>query len=671
MHQLTLTALRTTGLAAALVGLASAQGADNCGNAQPIAGTGSFSVNNVGANTDGPSACGSFGRDVWFSWTAPSTDNFTFSTCPGASFDTVLAAYSGSCGSLALISCNDDTCGLQSTIGISAMGGTSYLIRAGGFSGASGTATMEVSMGGSGGPGCMNPAVGPDVIVGVIPDIQNWGSTSGMGSYSLATTSCNTGDAELLWISNNTQHPVIGQNIYRLENGRFEQLGMSWLKHGFFALQGTACCSCSPAPNGSTLGVGCSDPYGAGLNGSQGGLGPKSQVNAFTGAFSYPFTAQGQSGDVIYKRIQVLNDDLNPSLHPTAQFFGEAQYITPDDAAAGNGFNNVSWVGLNRTGGTSSGAFTLSIGGATNREEPAIQAWAANEATVSLTEVNVPNEGQFVAGSNVIDNGDGTWRYEYAIFNNNSHFSGQSFTVPIGTGVAISDVGMSFPMYHSGEPYTNASWTSSVNAGDVTWATEPFAMNQNANALRWGTTYSFWFTATSAPETKAGTLGLFRPGNPGLQMVATAGPADNMSGGATVQNYCTANPNSTGLTSKILASNVDLMTRTMQLDAFDMPQGSFGFFITSNTQAFVMNAGGGAGNLCIGGSIGRGVGGSILSSGTTGSFTAMASLDSLPTPTGTTSVMPGETRYFQGWHRDSLIGIATSNFTDGVRITFP
>jgi hypothetical protein len=43
----------------------------------------------------------------------------------------------------------------------------------------------------------------------------------------------------------------------------------------------------------------------------------------------------------------------------------------------------------------------------------------------------------------------------------------------------------------------------------------------------------------------------------------------------------------------------------------------------------------------------------------------------VPTPTGTTSVMAGETRYFQAWHRDAIIGIATSNFSDGVRVVFP
>ncbi len=517
---------------------------------------------------------------------------------------------------------------------------------------------------------CSNPQPGPDVIVGGIPNISNYGALGGMAAYSLGTTSCNTGTQELLWIANNTNHPVIGQNIFRLENGRFEQIGMSWLKHGFTALQQNLCCNCQSSGTGSRLGVGCSDPYGSSLNGSQGGLGPKSQVNAFTGAFSYPYMAQGQQGDRIYKRIQVLNDDVDPSLHPNAQYFGESQYIAPDDAAAGNGFNNASWVNLNRSGAMTQGAWRLDISGATNRERGAIYAWKVNEPTVTIQELNVPGEGQFVLGSNVVDNGDGTWNYEYAIFNNNSDFSAQAFSVGIGSSATVINEGSSFPMYHSGEPYTNAAWTPVQTNGVVTFATEPFAMNQNANALRWGTTYSFWFTSNAPPGQRPGSISLFKPGNPGDLNFLVDAPMDAMGGGAFVSNYCTAVVNSTGLAGSIAVSNVDTVGRTMDLNATKLPPNSFGFFIASMTQAFVPNAGGSSGNLCIGGQIGRGVAGGIQDSGALGEIGGVVDLDMVPTPTGTTPAVSGQTWYFQAWHRDSLIFVSTSNFTDGARVTF-
>ena len=51
--------------------------------------------NNTNATTDGPNLCVGYGRDVWFRWTAPTTANYSVSTCGNAGFDTVLAAFAG------------------------------------------------------------------------------------------------------------------------------------------------------------------------------------------------------------------------------------------------------------------------------------------------------------------------------------------------------------------------------------------------------------------------------------------------------------------------------------------------------------------------------------------------------------------------------------------------
>src|SRR5688572_26817241 len=101
---------------------------------------------------------------------------------------------------------------------------------------------------------------GPDVIVGDLPNVSNFtsgGAIGGRRAWSIGTTSCNIGTQELTWNANTNQHPVISQNLYRLANGRFEQIGQAWLKHGFCALQGTVCSnSCIPSQQGcGALGI--------------------------------------------------------------------------------------------------------------------------------------------------------------------------------------------------------------------------------------------------------------------------------------------------------------------------------------------------------------------------------------------------------------------------------
>ena len=75
---------------------------------------------------------------------------------------------------------------------------------------------------------------GPDVIVGDIPDVTNWGGQGDELAFSVATVSCNQGNAALDWVPNpDPNHPVIAQNLHRVTVERIEQIGLSWLKHGF------------------------------------------------------------------------------------------------------------------------------------------------------------------------------------------------------------------------------------------------------------------------------------------------------------------------------------------------------------------------------------------------------------------------------------------------------
>jgi hypothetical protein len=102
-----------------------------------------------------------------------------------------------------------------------------------------------------------------------------------------------------------------------------------------------------------------------------------------------------------------------------------------------------------------------------------------------------------------------------------------------------------------------------------------------------------------------------------------------------------------------------------------LPNSSFGYYLTSAAQGSVANPGGSAGVLCLSGSIGRYVGaGQVLNSGSVGSFSLAIDLGQHPTPTGIISVVPGQTWHFQSWFRDVAGGVTTSNFSDGLQVTF-
>ncbi len=355
------------------------------------------------------------------------------------------------------------------------------------------------------------PMAGPDVIVGVLTGVSRFPTSGSVGNevaFSIGTTSCNIGNAQLSWISNTNAHPVISQNLYRVKNGRFEMLGMSWLKHGFTALQQTACGPCTASPTGSFLGVGCSDPYSSGLNGSQSGLGPRSQVNALTGVFSWPKGSLPQTQN-LDGRIRVNYDDLNPALNVGARYFGESMYVAADDAAAGNGLNNASYREM-IVQAAGAGHWTIAFGTpATVREQPAINAWKAVHPDVKLFVVDVPGDGRIIVGMRTTPlPGNTGYHTEFAVENLNSHQSVRSLGVKYGSNT-ISNPGFRDVDYQY-EPHAGTNWTPTTIGSDIVWSTETFAANQNANAIRWNTVYSFWCDSELPPRKL--TLGMFRPG---------------------------------------------------------------------------------------------------------------------------------------------------------------
>jgi hypothetical protein len=365
-----------------------------------------------------------------------------------------------------------------------------------------------------GGNGGSDATVGPDVAVG---EIQNSDSGSSLSlsisplssnatywAYGLGTTSCNLGNQNVQWNNNAATHPVIPVNMYKMYTSggaqRFEQIGQSWGKHAFDALTENACALGCSGQGGSVLGVGCSDPYTASRNGNQanpsggGGTGPRYIVNPYAATYPWPVPTPPPITDGTSRRIRVLKTDLEvSSASSVTQFFGEAIYITHDEATWGNGKNNASFRRMFCTNATT-GAFTLEGNGQYNngmhRYQPAIFGWQAYgnnnafDTSVMISEVtsggvftppgNPTGDGWMYIASKATDLGNGMFHYEYAVENLDSDRMGGSFSIPFPAGAQIANIGWKGVDNHSGvaaeDATRNAAWTGTVVGSSVTWS---------------------------------------------------------------------------------------------------------------------------------------------------------------------------------------------------------
>jgi hypothetical protein len=417
------------------------------------------------------------------------------------------------------------------------------------------------------GPGVPNLVPGPDVIVGNIQNVVQQGSAGTQVGLAIGTDSCNNGDQPVDWFAlPQTDHPLVPQNLYRMSGGtdnteRFEQVGHSWMKHTFEALEDTVCgtCNTSGCQTGTHLCPGCSDPYVSSLNGDQNSIGSRAWVNPFTGSF--PSTANNHSGhnhDGVSHRIRVEASDLNTTQNPGATYFGEAAYISPHEYTwcqshpdQCNMFNNVSYRNFSVSGTTS---FTFTPLANTVRMQPAIEAWTGTGATVNQFEPDPGNDGIFLVGYKVTNPSTGVWHYEFAIYDENLDRAIQSFSVPLGPGVNVSNISFHAPPQEPGWAndgtfnnlgYSSTPWNVTQDSSSITWSTETFATNQNANAIRWGTLYNFRFDADQSPNLTDATVGFFKTGGPMPVLIQAPGGVPTPSPTPTPTATPTASPTAT------------------------------------------------------------------------------------------------------------------------------
>jgi len=115
---------------------------DECVFALPLVLGANGPFSNAGSTTSAPGwLCGAGANDVWFSHVATCCVT-TFDTC-GGNYDSTLEVFDA-CGGNSL-ACNDDTCGLQSSVTVLAATGQTLFVRMGGFFGSTGSAPINVS----------------------------------------------------------------------------------------------------------------------------------------------------------------------------------------------------------------------------------------------------------------------------------------------------------------------------------------------------------------------------------------------------------------------------------------------------------------------------------------------------------------------------------------------
>ncbi|MCB9853083.1 MAG: hypothetical protein H6819_08305 [Phycisphaerales bacterium] len=379
-----------------------------------------------------------------------------------------------------------------------------------------------------GGGGEPRAGTGPDMKFCQLYGLYQAGRLGSITGLSVATTSWNVGDEDLMWFAEpDTEHPFIVMNMYRLKSDRFEQIGQSWVKHGFYALGSTQCgtpCTFEPGHGpGDWLGTGCTDTYSAGLNASQNGLSPRSEVNPWTGEWTYAgshLSLPNHSHNGIEHRIQVHDADLDSTSNPGATYYSEGYYAITDDT---NVMNSAAWKPVT-VSGVPGGTWTFGMTGASTAPVTgfAIDAWSGATQTVFAEEVPpiefVSPDGRCILAAKATDLGDGTWHYEYALLNIDMDRKVKSVRIPTAPGTAITNVGFHAVDSHD-EPYSNTSWDAVVSASEIVWSTTD-------NPLRWGTLYNFRFDASTPPNTEVTiTLGLYEPGTPTTLSGVSIGPA--------------------------------------------------------------------------------------------------------------------------------------------------
>ncbi|MEM9382167.1 MAG: hypothetical protein AAGB93_19585 [Planctomycetota bacterium] len=135
------------------------------------------------------------------------------------------------------------------------------------------------------------------------------------------------------------------------------------------------------------------------------------------------------------------------------------------------------------------------------------------------------------------------------------------------------------------------------------------------------------------------------------------------------EQVCPGVSNSTGRPSTLCAVGSTVAAdNDLTLYVVDLPPSSVGYFVTAPTRGFAANPGGSQGNLCL--DVPGRYSTNVLM--TFDGFTNdQLDLTNVPVAGGgSTALVAGDTQLWQFWHRDSSGGMAVSNFSSAIEVTF-
>jgi hypothetical protein len=220
-------------------------------------------------------------------------------------------------------------------------------------------------------------------------------------------------------------------------------------------------------------------------------------------------------------------------------------------------------------------------------------------------------------------------------------------------------------------------------ASSISWATVPEATDENANALRWGTTYNFRFDANAAPTTAGATLGLWKTGSPADVVVQVEVPGQPPSGApycfgdgtATACPCATAGGAGNGCPNSLFPAGArldatglaSLTADTLALQGTGMPNAAALYYQGTAEQNAGLGAVFGDGLRCVSGTTRR-----FQVQTNVGFASQYPGVGNNPISVAGALAAPG-TRRYQCWYRNgnpTFCTVDTFNLTNGLTVTW-